>query len=536
MPAKVRPYLFYDSATSICSRCLRRCEAKIIIAENRVYLEKWCPHHKRERVLIADDADYYRRARESYLKAPEMPRRFNTPLKYGCPYDCGICPDHMQHGCLTLIEITDHCNLRCPVCYADSGPHRPGYRSPAEVAAMLDAVVANEGEPDVVQISGGEPTLHPEFFEILAAAKRRPIRHLMVNTNGIRIAKDADFAERLADFMPGFEVYLQFDALHDEQVRPLRGADLVEVRLRALERLNQLGISTTLVVTVKKGLNDGQLGELIDFAVKQPCVRGVTFQPIQVAGRGEDVDPARDRITLTEVRRRILEQSDLFRDEDLIPVPCNPDALAMGYALKLNGKVQPLTGLIDQDLLLGGTRNTIVFEKDETMRKHLFALFATNHSPQGMAAKLADLLCCLPRIKAPAVLDYRNVFRVLIMQFFDAHSFDLRAVKRSCVHIAQPNGQLIPFDTYNLFYRDGARQKLVQIRAELDAFYQQGAAAEAAEIHRGACHGNPHTGIQSKLPSAGSGPAGRGVGNEGRRQRLARDRHRPGCARNGGGR
>nr|WP_243436103.1 radical SAM protein [Acanthopleuribacter pedis] len=384
----------------------------------------------------------------------------------------------MQHGCLTLIEITDHCNLACPICYAGSGPHRPGFRSMEEIEAMLDAVVANEGEPDVVQISGGEPTLHPEFFAVLEAAKQRPIRHLMVNTNGIRIAKEPDFARRLADFMPGFELYLQFDALLDEQVRPLRGADLVALRRRALDRLNELGISTTLVVTVKKGLNDGALGDIIDFAVAQPCVRGVTFQPVQVAGRTESFDPAVDRITLTEVRRRILEQTTLFQPQDLIPVPCNPDALAMAYALKMKGRLQSLTGLIDREILLGGTRNTLVFEKDETLRQHFFSLFATNHSPQGAAAKLADLLCCLPRVQLPGTLDYRNVFRVLIMQFFDAYSFDLRAVKRSCVHIAQPDGKLIPFDTYNLFYRDEAKERLARIRDALDRQYQSQAENE----------------------------------------------------------
>jgi uncharacterized radical SAM superfamily Fe-S cluster-containing enzyme len=344
--AKLRPYLFYDSAVSICSTCLARVEAKILLKDERVFLEKWCPEHGRERVLIADDAAYYRKAREVFIKAPEMPRRFNTEQRWGCPYDCGLCPEHMQHSCLTLVEITDHCNLRCPICYADSGPHRPGFRDLATVERMLDAVVANEGEPDVVQISGGEPTLHPDFFAILDAAKRRPIRHLMVNTNGLRIARDAEFTKRLKEYEPGFELYLQFDSLRDEVHLDLRGAKLSEIRKRALERLNEHDISTTLVVTVKKGLNDHELGGIVDYALQQPCVRGVTFQPIQAAGRLENYDPSRDRLTLTEVRRRILEQTRVFEPDDLIPVPCNPDCLAMAYALKLDGATVPLTRLL----------------------------------------------------------------------------------------------------------------------------------------------------------------------------------------------
>jgi hypothetical protein len=234
----------------------------------------------------------------------------------------------------------------------------------------------------------------------------------------------------------------------------LRGADLRGIRQRALERLNKYDISTTLVVTLKKGLNDGEIGKLIDFGLEQPCVRGVTLQPIQDAGRLENFDPARDRLTLTEVRRKVLEQSGVFRPEDVIPVPCHPDSLAMAYALKLGGRVIPLTGLIEPEILINGARNTIVYEEDPAVRDCLFKLFSTNHSPQSGASSLRELLCCLPQVAAPANLSYKNIFRVLIVQFIDAHAFDVRSVKKTCIHIVHPDGRLIPFDTYNLFYRD----------------------------------------------------------------------------------
>jgi hypothetical protein len=314
----------------------------------------------------------------------------------------------------------------------------------------------------VVQISGGEPTLHPDFFQILDLAKARPIQHLMVNTNGIRIANDLDFVKRLAEYMPDFELYLQFDSFEQAALMDLRGADLRNTRKRALERLNEYGISTTLVVTVKRGVNDNELGRIVDFALTQPCVRGVTFQPVQTAGRLEHFDPATDRITLTEIRRRILTQTNVFRPEDLIPVPCHPDSLAMAYALKIDGRVIPLTGMIDPQLLINGGRNTIVFESDPAIRAGLFKVFATNHSPQSGAMTLRDLLCCLPHVSAAENLTYENVFRVLIMQFIDAHSFDVRSVKKTCVHIAHPDGRIIPFDTYNLFYRDDLEERILE--------------------------------------------------------------------------
>jgi uncharacterized radical SAM superfamily Fe-S cluster-containing enzyme len=455
MPARTRPYLFYDVAITICSTCLRKLEGKIVFEDGCVYLLKHCPEHGRERVLVADDVDYYRRCREVFIKPPEMPRRYNTAVKYGCPYDCGLCTDHEQHSCLSLVEICDFCNLKCPVCYAASGPDRQSFRTLAQIERMLDAVVANEGEPDVVQISGGEPTLHPDFFTVLDMAKARPIRHLMVNTNGLRIAESEAFTERLASYMPDFEVYLQFDSFERDRLVALRGADLRATRAKALERLNRHRISTTLVVTLKKGLNDHEVGAIIDFALEQPCVRGVTLQPVQHAGRADGFDPARDRLTLTEVRRKILEQTSVFRPEDVIPVPCHPDSLAMAYALKIDGRVTPLTGMIDPEILINGGRNTIVFEQDDELRGAIVRLFATNHSPRSGASTLRDLLCCIPRLSAPDSLGYENVFRVLIMQFIDAHAFDVRSVKKSCVHIVHPDdGRLIPFDTFNLFYRD----------------------------------------------------------------------------------
>ncbi|HEU5147245.1 MAG TPA: radical SAM protein, partial [Chryseosolibacter sp.] len=331
-----------------------------------------------------------------------------------------------------------------------------------EVKKMLDAVVNNEREPDVVQISGGEPTLHPQFFEILDYAKSLPIKHLMLNTNGITIAKDFEFAKQLASYAPDFEVYLQFDSFRKEVLQSMRGANLTEIRAQALEHLNELNLSTTLVATIQKNLNDDEIGAIIDFALKQRCVRGVTLQPTQIAGRLENFDSIKDRITLTEVRRKILEQTNVFNADDLIPVPCNPDALVMGYALKLGAEVFPLTRYVNPADLLDNSRNTIVYEQDEQLHSKMINLFSTGNSIEGATEKLHSLLCCLPQIHAPS-LTYNNLFRVIIMQFIDAYNFDVRAVKKSCVHIVNKDYKIIPFETMNLFYRDEKRSYLNEL-------------------------------------------------------------------------
>ena len=457
-----RKYTYYDFTLSLCPECLKRIDAKIVFENDNVYMLKRCPEHGASKVLIADDVAYYKNIR-NYNKPSETPYQFNTKTHYGCPYDCGLCPDHEQHSCLTVVEVTDRCNLTCPTCYAGSSPSYGRHRSFEEVKQMLDTIVANEKEPDVVQISGGEPTIHPQIFEILDYAKSLPIKHLMLNTNGIAIAKDKEFARKLATYAPDFEVYLQFDSFREEVLRSMRGADLLKIRQQALDHLNELNLSTTLVVTLQNGLNDDEIGQTIEYALKQQCVRGVTFQPTQIAGRLENFDPAKDRMTLTEVRRKILEQSPVFNENDLIPVPCNPDALVMGYALKLGEGVFPLTRFINPVDLLDNSKNTIVYEQDEHLHGQMIELFSTGNSVDAATNKLQSLLCCLPQIEAPA-LSYDNLFRVIIMQFVDAYNFDVRSIKKSCVHIVNKDKKIIPFETMNLFYRDHKMEYLTKLQ------------------------------------------------------------------------
>ncbi|WP_375605150.1 radical SAM protein [Flavobacterium davisii] len=458
-----RDYIYYDATQSICPKCLHLCNAKIVFENEKVWMLKHCKTHGDSKVMIADDVEYYRQIR-NYNKQSEVPLKFNTKVHYGCPYDCGLCPDHEQHSCLSIVEVTDRCNLACPTCYASSAPNYGNHRTLDEIERMLDAIVANEGEPDVVQLSGGEPTVHPQFFEILDLAKSKPIKHLMVNTNGIRIAKDISFVEKLASYMPDFEIYLQFDSFKSEVLEKMRGEDLSQIRKKAIDNLNRFNLSTTLVVTLQKGENDDEIGEILQYALQQKCVRGVTFQPTQVAGRNENYDDSEGRITLTEVRRKIYEQYPIFTPQDLIPVPCNPDALCMAYALKMNGEVFPMTNLINPEDLLNNSKNTIVFESDEKLKNHLLTLFSTGISVDCAEEKLGELMCCLPRVKSDH-LQYENLFRIIIMNFMDAHDFDIRAVKKSCVHIVDKKGKLIPFETMNLFYRD---ESIKEIRKQLN--------------------------------------------------------------------
>lgn len=449
-----RPYVFHGQTTSLCDVCLELVPAKICIEGDNVFYEKRCRSHGVRKALVSTDSAFYRWQRE-FLKPGDRPLTVQSRTDYGCPYDCGLCADHEQHSCLALIEINDHCNLTCPVCFADSSPQRTNHLPLATIERMLDALVESEGEPDVVQLSGGEPTLHPQFFEILEQTRARPIRHVMINTNGLRIAQDPEFVARLAEQKRGLEIYLQFDSLERDALMAIRGADLRRVRHQALEALERHNISTTLVCVVKKGVNDAETGAIIRHALQWKCVRGVTFQPVQDTGRNDQFDPRRDRITLTDIRRRIIEDSGVFGPHDMIPLPCNPSAISIGYGLRNGEKVTPVTSLISATDLLSELPNAISFEKYPELKRRIFELFSLSTGAECAAERLSALLCCLPSVPVPAGLSYDNIFRITVIEFMDAHNFCVGNVKRSCVHFVTPAGQIIPFDTYNLFYRDG---------------------------------------------------------------------------------
>jgi uncharacterized radical SAM superfamily Fe-S cluster-containing enzyme len=438
--------------------------AKIQIKDDEVWYEKRCEQHGTQSTLISTDAAYWKLCK-AYIKPGDRPLALQSHTEFGCPYDCGLCPDHEQHSCLALIEINEHCNLTCPVCFAESSPERSKHLPLSTIERMVDALVASEAEPDLVQISGGEPTLHPDFFAILDAVRARPVRHVMVNTNGLRIAREPDFVKRLAEQKRGFEVYLQFDLLRRDALMELRGADLRRVRRDALDNLERHNISTTLVVTVKRGVNDGEIGDIVRHALEWRCVRGITFQPVQDAGRNENFDKSQ-RIVLSDIRRRVIEDSGVFGAGDMVPLPCNPESISIGYGLRNGRSVMPVTSLIPREEFVAITPNTISFEKQPVLKDKFIELFSLSSGANNTAQRVAEFLCCLPKAVVPEGITYENVFRVAIVQFMDRFNFCVGGVKRSCIHFVTPNGQIIPFDTYNLFYRNG---QIDRIRKRLKA-------------------------------------------------------------------
>ena len=369
------------------------------------------------------------------------------------------------------------------MCYASSGPGGK-HLTVEECKRAIDRLVEVEGRPEVLQLSGGEPTVHPQFLEIFEYACSQPIDIVMINSNGLRFARDPQFLERLAQYREKLEIYLQFDGFGDEIYQKLRGEPLAEVKLQAVEALGAAGIRVTLVTTLQPGVNEHQIGDIVKYGLERRWVSSVSFQPATYSGRHELPEDLERRITFPDVIRAIVQQTDdLFQQDDFMPLPCaHPNCHSLAYVYRADGRRVPLSRLVD-------------------MRKHadLFSggiLFTKQRVRQIISQYLSKLACCpdgscfgpetpaetttpaatsftLPVVEAPPVGPYAelaeefvtkavseqltaaDMFRITITSFLDAYNFDVRRVMKCCIHHVLPSGHLIPFCAYNVLYRDG---------------------------------------------------------------------------------
>jgi uncharacterized radical SAM superfamily Fe-S cluster-containing enzyme len=452
-----RGEVFLEATRSICPVCKGVIDAEVNIRGNRVILSKRCPEHGRFEALVYSDAELYM-SQLRFNKPGTLPLQFQTEVRDGCPLDCGLCPDHKQHSCLGIIEVNTACNLDCPICFADSGHQPDGYSLTIEqVDFMLERFLAAEGEPDVVQFSGGEPTIHPQILEFIELAQAKRIRSIMLNTNGIRLARDLRFAEALGRLQP--HIYLQFDGFDVETHLAIRAKDLRRDKERALEHCALHGLGVTLVAAVEKGLNEHELGEIVRFGVSHPAVQSVALQPVTHSGRHVEFDPLQ-RLTNADVMKLLCAQlPDWFRLDDFVPVPCCfPSCRSMSYALIDGDALIPFTRLLDVEDYLDYVSNRVI--PDPEVRFALERMFSSSATPGAEEALLACKSC---GIDLPAALGdlERHVFVVVIQDFQDPYTLNVRQLMKCCVEEITPDGRLIPFCAYNsVGYREQVREMM----------------------------------------------------------------------------
>ncbi|VAW30971.1 MoaA/NifB/PqqE family protein MJ0619 [hydrothermal vent metagenome] len=384
-------YIFYELTRSICPDCKRVIDAHILLRDNKVYMRKRCPDHGQFESLIYGDAEAYVTIAK-YNKPGTIPLQFTTEIVEGCPHDCGLCPDHQQHVCLGIIEVNSACNMDCPLCFADAGA---GYNlTLAEVENILDHLVETEGCPEVVQFSGGEPTIHKDILPMIKAAKERNIEHVMLNTNGRRIAYDDDFLAELAELQPA--VYFQFDGFDSETYRIIRGEpDILAEKLLALDRLAAAKIPVVLVPAIERGVNDHEVGAILKFGLQHPVVFGINFQPAFHAGRHIEHDPMQ-RMTIPDVLQLMEAQTDgLVMVSDFVPVPCCfPTCNSVTYAYIEGDTVLPLTRILDVDDYLDYITNSMLPNFNDEVKKALEGLWSSAATPGSEKASQDFALSC----------------------------------------------------------------------------------------------------------------------------------------------
>lgn len=464
---KHRDYTFLGLTQSLCPECLQVVPAKIICRGKRVYFRKTCPEHGHREDFICSDVSRYDMV-ETSLPA-KLPANTFTDAHQGCPLDCGLCTEHEQHTCIGVVEITDGCNLTCPMCYAASAPGKP-HRTISEVKSAIDRLVLAEGHVEVMQLSGGEPTLHPELLPILDYALGQPIDFVMINTNGIRLAHDDALIEELGQRRERLEIYFQFDSLEDGQVAALRGQPgLLEIKLKALDKLSAAGLNVTLVSTLQAGVNDSAPADIVEFAMTRPEITGLSFQPATYSGRSALPEDLERRITFPDVIDGIVNDTrNNFEKDDFFPLPCaHPNCHWIALAVRNAESVTPLTRYVSSSENLDLLANGISFtrEKTQDLVHQLMARVACGESGCCTPADMASL----PVVDTDgvgAVVDFleratqqtagaRDMLRITITSFLDAYNFDVRRVMKCCTHHILPSGHIVPFCAYNVLYRDG---------------------------------------------------------------------------------
>ncbi|MFK4765491.1 radical SAM (seleno)protein TrsS [Desulfobaculum sp. SPO524] len=435
------------ATASVCPVCLRRIPARNVTQGGETRLVKTCPEHGEFSTPVWRGEPAF--SAWSRPKTPSCPPVTATDAAKGCPFDCGLCPDHNQHTCTTLVEVTWRCDLGCEFCFASAGgPVRPD-PSLAELDTLL-ARVHSAAPTCNLQLSGGEPAVRDDLPEIAALAKRRGFGFVQINTNGLRVARHPEFAHRLAN--GGVDsAFLQFDGTRDEIFRTIRGRALVETKLRAIENLVGAGIGVVLVPTVVPGVNDDNLGEILHLAASlSPGVRGVHFQPVSYFGRYPQHPADSMRITLPEIMAGLEAQtSGAVKANDFLPPGCEHARCSFhgNYLVMEDGSLKRLSAgrescCCTPQPAAEGAENSRAFVKRQWAAPQATAAGQPD-APQD------DLDAFILRAKT-------HILAVSGMAFQDAWTLDLERLRGCCIHVAAPDGRLVPFCAYNLTADDGA--------------------------------------------------------------------------------
>ncbi|MBI5501929.1 MAG: radical SAM protein [Deltaproteobacteria bacterium] len=455
---------FLYATRSVCPSCGELVDAKAVVEGGRVLLVRRCPRHGELAALACSDAEWYARALAT-AKAASVPHGFSTKADRPCPEACGLCPEHQQHTCLPVIDVTQRCDLRCPACLVSCEGETD--LSVDAFRRIVDGVLAREGAVDTINLSGGEPLLHPDLPALLGAAARAEVARVSLNSNGLLLLERPDLVAALKEHE--VTVALQWDGDEAEPYRVLRGRDLREEKRRVLNLLERHGIRTTLIVTAAAGLGERVWTAAMDEFLARPNVTALQVQPVAHVGRGAGLahDPLR-RLTIPDVIDGLCGASrGLLARGDFTPLPCCHGAcFGLTYLLRVpDGGVVPLPRLFPFDDFEAAVTNTAVPSFDGQALDRLRGLvynvwsgcdaYGCGERLLGALRSVFDEFNRLVRVdaRALAALAERSVKVIFIHAFMDAETFDMVRAAKCCVHYAQPDGRMIPACVHNVLRR-----------------------------------------------------------------------------------
>jgi 7,8-dihydro-6-hydroxymethylpterin dimethyltransferase len=457
---------------SVCETCRAIVPAKVLEKDGDVFFEKFCCEHGSSSARVRADVNDYLRSL-GYVKPAWVPQQFAGNAAAACPDGCGFCGRHEQHLCMPIIEITSRCDLACPICLVDAG--EPRDMTLADLARILDGLIAAERQIDVLNFSGGEPLLHLELLKLIDEALRRPeIVRVSISTNGLRLLDRPELLVQLRE--RNVVVSLQFDGLRDDIYETLRGRPLLAKKLRLLDVLRQSGISTSLTMTAAGGVNDDQFPAVLDYFFAQPHVISLMIQPLSFAGRGRQMQGHVTRLTLPDVVRLLASAGrPEVRAEDFHPLPCShPLCFSLAFYLALDdGRHVSLGQLVEAPRWLDAVANRTIFGLDEEehqrMKDMIYDLWSGPAAAAPDSAAVMRTLRGLLDEMARDRFDCRRAFlsserrvkSIFIHAFQDAETFDLARVRRCCNGYPQPDGRLMPACVHNVLRRRSTEQTQV---------------------------------------------------------------------------
>ncbi|MHC4249379.1 MAG: radical SAM protein [Planctomycetota bacterium] len=452
---------------STCPTCGELVPARVEERRGCVHFRKLCAEHGESSALVWSDVESYL-AHQRVVKPAWVPRAHAGDDASPCPDGCGSCSRHEQHLCMPIVEITSRCDMACPVCLVDAGG-RGRDMSLDDFGAVLDRLIAAEGQIDVLNLSGGEPTIHPRFMDIVDAAVGRPeIVRVSVSTNGTRLLDDRALLRDLK--ARDVVVSLQFDGTSDDIYKALRGRPLADEKTRALEALADTDITTSLTMTAARGVNDGEFGAVLDVLFSRPNVVSLMVQPVSFAGRARSMDAGAMRMTIPDVLDALGRAGNAFVSaDDFAPLPCShPLCFALSYYLiHDSGEATALSRIAPVSTMLDTIANRTVFGLDageqERLRELVYELWSGPAAalPEGEAVLstvrrlLRDLSCPCSRFdpRRTFTVAERHLKSIFIHAFQDGDTFDLARARRCCNGYPQPDGRIVPACVMNCLGR-----------------------------------------------------------------------------------